>query len=237
MINIIVNTGRYMDYYDAMEKDDFIVVRHDIEFSIERAYKLALLESEHKFYTSYFVQLANNTYNALSQRNLDLLKAIASLGHHIGLHYNAASISDLGEIQDGIILQADILSAFLDIRIDRFSFHRPSPMVLKSNMMISGLINVYSKEFFTFTEDVSTLSVNDVQYLSDSNHQWKYGQPTSEWINRHQKLQCLFHPLSWSEYGFNHIDCFKLLTQEKHTELITSINDEWKYFHLLEGKL
>ena len=56
-------------------------MRHDIEFSIERAYNLSLVESENGFYSTYFVQITNNFYNAFSLKNMILLKQMIDNGH------------------------------------------------------------------------------------------------------------------------------------------------------------
>ena len=74
IISDIKETGKYCDYSNAIDKDEFILMRHDIEFSIERAYNLSLVESENGFYSTYFVQITNNFYNAFSLKNMILLK-------------------------------------------------------------------------------------------------------------------------------------------------------------------
>lgn len=45
-------------------------MRHNVEFSMERAYKLALLENENNLVSTYFFQLTNNSYNVLVQKFL-----------------------------------------------------------------------------------------------------------------------------------------------------------------------
>ena len=48
------------------EMDKFCVLRHDIEFSVDRAYELAKIEKDLGVVSTYTVQVRNNTYNALS---------------------------------------------------------------------------------------------------------------------------------------------------------------------------
>ena len=237
LMSIIRETGRYMDFRAALGKDEFIVARHDIEFSIERAHDLAELEAGQGFHTSYLVQLTNNAYNPFSKKNLDMLKSIVSMGHNVGLHYHTNGQEDVEVIRKEIKEQAEILSSFLCAPVDRFSFHRPPAALLRHGIKVEGLLNTYSKEFFTYTDDIASLKPTDVHYLSDSNHQWKFGQPTKEWIDAHKKIQCLFHPLSWTRNGSTHVGCFKSLVEEKRAVFIETIKNEWKYFHLLEGEL
>ncbi len=237
IIKNIVETGRYMDYAEALNADEFIVMRHDIEFSVDRAYNLAKIESECNFTSSYLVQITNNAYNALSKKNVDYLREMLNMGHKIGLHYHRNGISDIARIKEDIIFQAQVLSEFLGIGIDRFSFHRPEAEHLKVDISIDGMINCYGSYFFTYTEDASTVDKSKVKYIADSNHQWKYGLPNEEYFSEYPKIQILTHPLSWTEYGTNHLDCFKGIANEKSEEFIKTIQNEWKIFYMLEGKL
>ena len=68
-----------LDYQDINTKtESYCVIRHDIEFSLERAYQLAVIENELGISTSYFIQLNNNVYNGLSFKNINIFLQIAS---------------------------------------------------------------------------------------------------------------------------------------------------------------
>ena len=89
IINLIKSNLPIIDYSEVTsDTKKFCVIRHDIEFSIDRALELALIESELGISTTYTVQLRNNTYNALSEKNIALIHKIKDLGHNIGLHQN-----------------------------------------------------------------------------------------------------------------------------------------------------
>ena len=82
ILNIVRDNLPIIDF--SLVKDDtksFCVIRHDIEFSIERAHKLAVLENNIGINSTFTVQLRNNTYNALSEKNIELVKDIYSMGH------------------------------------------------------------------------------------------------------------------------------------------------------------
>ena len=89
IINLIKNNLPILDFtkVDKTTKK-FCVLRHDIEFSIDRAHELAKVEKELGVTSTYTVQLRNNTYNALSEKNIGLIRKIKDLGHNIGLHQN-----------------------------------------------------------------------------------------------------------------------------------------------------
>ena len=55
---------------------EFCVIRHDVEYSIDRAYNLAKLEETMGVKTTYLIQIRNNCYNALSVKNIPILHEI-----------------------------------------------------------------------------------------------------------------------------------------------------------------
>lgn len=240
LLTDIKSTGRYCDYSDVVKdgRDAYLILRHDIEFSIDRAYGLARVEAEEGIASSYFVQITNNAYNAFSKKNVEMLRDMHRSGHHIGLHYHRSSAEGPDELKADILRQSRILSEMLDIHVDRFSFHRPTREHLAADIQIDGLINAYGNRFFVLTDDPSDNLA--VKYIADSNHQWKYlgGATLSrQLLLRFDRIQLLIHPLSWSAQGANHLNNFQLIVQEKHDELIRTIEEEWKLFDLLRGKL
>lgn len=233
----IIATGKYCDYRDVLEqkKEDFFVLRHDIEFSIDRAFQMAEVEAEEGISSSYFVQITNNAYNPFSKKNVEILKKINAMGHHLGLHYHRGNTVSVEKVIKDVQFQAEILSKMIDVEIDRFSFHRPLKEHLEANISIPGLINTYGSQFFVLTDNPDdNLSI---KYIADSNHQWKYGKATYDYFNKFKRIQLLIHPLSWSEEGADHLNNFKMIMQEKHDEMVQTIEMEWKYFDLLRGKL
>lgn len=241
LLRAIKDTGKYCDYSDviAEDRDSFLVLRHDIEFSIDRAYRLSEIETEAGISSSYFVQITNNAYNAFSEKNRKLFREMHENGHFIGLHYHLGGVENSLEIiKEEICRQSKILSEILDVPVNRFSLHRPRGEHLAANMQIGGLINTYDRRFFTFTDD--PLASLDVKYIADSNHQWKYiGENTlnQEYLCRFDKIQLLIHPLSWSEGGAEHVENFQMLVQEKRDEFVATIEGEWKIFDMLSGKI
>ena len=75
-----------------------------------------------------------------------------------------------------------------------------------------------------------------VKYIADSNHQWKYGKPSPEYFSKFARVQILIHPLSWTQEGSDHVECFRVLADEKRTEFIETVKNEWKIFLDAGGK-
>ncbi len=237
ILNDIKATEMYCDYKDVIEQDrqKYFVLRHDIEFSVDRAYHLSKIEKEEGIFSSYFIQITNNAYNAFSAKNIKMLQEMEADGHHIGLHYHRNGVEDIEELKKDIAYQAEVLAKMANVKIDRFSFHRPLREHLAANIEIPGLINTYGTRFFVLTDETDKPLA--VKYIADSNHQWKYGTADKEYFKQFDKIQLLIHPLSWSEEGAEHVENFQMIVQEKHDELVETIEGEWKIFDLLRGKL
>ena len=75
IITLVKHNLPIMDFSEVSDDvDSFCVLRHDIEFSIDRALEMARIEHEDlNVHSTYTVQLRNNTYNALSQKNIEAI--------------------------------------------------------------------------------------------------------------------------------------------------------------------
>lgn len=230
IIRIIQSTNRACDYKDALGKDEFIIMRHDVEYSVKRAYELAKVETSMDFHSTFFFQWTNNSYNLLSKRNQEMIRDMHERGQHIGLHFALNGLTDMEQVRMQIKKEIDLLSNMLDFQITEFSVHRPSPDVLRANIKLPGIINAYQDEFFTFAENVTDSSELAVKYMSDANHIWRYGYPNEENILNNKKVQILVHPFAWTKEGYDNFDNYRYLVREKYEELIDSVDSECKDF-------
>lgn len=230
IIRIIKSTDRYVSYKEAINRDNFILMRHDVEYSVERAYNLSKVEDSMDFTSTYFFQWTNNSYNILSRKNMDMVKDMHERGHIIGLHYALNGMTDMELVRKQIVKEINILSEMFGFKVDTFSVHRPSKDILRENIKLPGILNAYQDDFFTFAENVTEDTPVAVKYLSDANHIWRYGYPDEKNILGHDKVQILTHPFAWTKTGYDNFDNYKTLVKEKTEEVIHSIDNECKDF-------
>ena len=138
ILRLIQETGLQADYKEALKRDKFIIMRHDVEYSVERAYALSKVERSMDFTSTYFFQWTNNSYNILSRRNMDMIKDMHERGHQIGLHFALNGMTDMEQIRKQIVKEMHILSDMFGFEIDTFSVHRPSKDVLRENIKLPG---------------------------------------------------------------------------------------------------
>ncbi len=231
----ILNTKRLCDYADVLDgrAPEFILLRHDVEFSPYRAYGLGKLEEKLGIASTFFFQVTNNAYNVLSAKNKDYIKALSDMGHHIGLHFHLNGMKDLMQIEKQIQYELMLLSDYLALPIDRFSFHRPCPAVLKHTVNIPGVINAYAPKYFTYFEEGAAKPADMVKYIADSKSCWQYTAPYSypceQFFIDFRRVQILCHPYTWTDTGYDTLRNLQTLIEEKRTEFIDTLNCETKY--------
>lgn len=238
IIKLVKESGRAANFREALTMDRFIIVRHDVEFSVDRAYAISLLESGLDFTSTFFFQWTNNAYNILSKRNMDKIKRMHDNGHKIGLHYAVCGLTDMEQIKAQISKEMRVLSEMFEFEITEFSIHRPSAALLKENIHLPGALNAYQDDFFTFAENVTVDTPLGVRYFSDAQHRWNYGlTPDRETLAKYDRIQILTHPYSWTEEGYDNLENFRYLVKERNAELLDTIDSECRHFAAVRNSL
>ena len=175
-------------FYDELGSfETEIMIRHDIDFSLEKALEIAILEYELKVKSTFFLLIGSPFYNIHDKRSKYIIKRIVSLGHKIGLHFDQTVYEDMSieSIMSNTLEEIKILSIAVGSNINVVSFHRPSKYLLDSNIMYpNGIINTYSEKFF-----------KEVTYISDSRMNWKKNPFSILSDLEHKKVQLLMHPI------------------------------------------
>ncbi len=168
--------------------DKRIYLRHDLDFSLELAHSFALREWQQDIKATYFVMLETEAYSA--RENCQKLHDIIAMGHEIGLHY---VYENHANHEEKIIFQAKRLSDIVGQKIRVFSVHRPASLSQKGidvkTLEVPHLFNTYHLDFF-----------RQDQYISDSNHFWRCGDPARILENFClEMIQILIHPIWWTD--------------------------------------
>lgn len=181
--------------YDNPGDDQHVLWRHDIDYSVHRAVRLAELEAERGLVATYFFWIRAPYYNVLEPAIKDCAAKILKLGHRIGLHFDIQGYGDTQwsyeKLDARIRREADFLGDEFNTEIGVVSFHDPENGGLLSfdAERIGGLVNAYAARFKT-----------EYGYCSDSNGYWRF-KPIPDVIKsgEHKKLQVLTHPAWWTK--------------------------------------
>ena len=217
--------SRIVDFFEV-DNNDFVLIRHDVEFSVERALGIAYLDAKWSIPSSFLFQVKSNAYNPLSTFNSENIRKICDLDCHVGLHLYVSHIEagNWKKLEEELINQKNIFELITDRPCDRFSFHRPPKWVFeRRDGYIAGILNMYGKSFFEFDSNPKT-----IKYLADSQHRFQYGHPLNDY--RQKKIQILLHPDEWSVDGLNTEKNFRALESKHMLQFYKTLDSESKHF-------
>jgi hypothetical protein len=192
ILKIADNNYRFVFYNNIPIGSKFVLWRHDLDFSINRAYELGKIEKEQNVYSTYFINPHSEFYNPFEMGQSDLINKILDMGHKLGLHFDAAyyDVSSEKQLNQLVTQEANLLGNAFCVRPEVFSFHNPTEFLLTcENDHYGGLINTYSKWF-----------KENVPYCSDSNGYWRFRRLQDVLEEATDScLQILTHPGWWQD--------------------------------------
>ena len=161
-----------------------VILRHDVDFSLDMAVKMASIEKELGVLSTYYFLLASDSYNLLSKNNSDSIEFIKDMGHSVGLHFDPTAYTDE---KSGFEAELAIFERYFG-EVLSMSFHRPSKSVLEGiDWLPDRILGAYQAKFF-----------NDITYISDSQGAFRFGHPFEHEAFTHlRNIQLLIHPIWW----------------------------------------
>ena len=118
---------RFADFADTPLRGD-LILRHDVDLSLDAALRLAELEAEEGASATYFLMTESVFYNLASSEGVAAIARLRELGHRVGLH-------------------AVYPRAVLDERFDPvIAWHNPDPEYMTAP--VAGAINVMQEGYF-----------------------------------------------------------------------------------------
>jgi len=185
---------RFAGFSEVGASDRHVLWRHDVDFSVHRALRLAQIEHEKGIQSTFFFMLNSLFYNLAEPEVLDRARKILALGHHLGLHLNPSlrvdEELDLKAIEQMVKRDSDRLTGLLGQAPVAVSFHNPDVGNLLSfdQLQLGGLVNTYSSDLR-----------EDYAYCSDSNGYWRFTPlPDLLTSGEHKKIHVLTHPGWWT---------------------------------------
>jgi hypothetical protein len=188
MLNLLGKSGYTIaNFATANPKAKHLIIRHDIDFDLQAALKMAEAEAKNGYEATYFVLLTSEFYNPLSKQNRGSIETILSFGHNVGLHFDT-SLYEETSLSTAAGLECSSLEQLIGRRVDAISMHRPPSKLIGENVNFAGRLNTYSPYF-----------TKEMGYCSDSRGAWHYGPPFDNNAYQNGKaLQLLTHPIWWT---------------------------------------
>jgi hypothetical protein len=165
-------TGGYrFGFFDHEPAPGDLLLRHDVDLSLDAAVTLAVLEAEAGAHATYFLMTQSVFYNLGSPEGEHALVRLRELGHRVGLHAVYPRLE-------------------LDDRFDPVvAWHNPDPEFMREPL--DGAVNVMQPEYF---DPDHYRSDSNQHWRSGCPHEELTGG-SFEW------LQLLTHPEIWAYPG------------------------------------
>jgi|SaaInlStandDraft_3_1057020.scaffolds.fasta_scaffold22016_1 hypothetical protein len=169
-----------------------LILRHDIDMSLDAALAIGAIEMELGVSSTYFVLLGSEMYNIFSPSSKYILESLMKMGHKIGLHFDASQYeNNFSSLDKAAQQECTLLENLIESSIKIISFHRPSQRFLGLDSKLAGRIHTYQPYFF-----------KDMGYCSDSRGAWYHGNPLqNNSVKNKSALQLLTHPIWWQDNG------------------------------------
>jgi hypothetical protein len=198
-----------------------LILRHDVDFSLDRALALAELEQGLGVQATYFIMVSNPFYNALAPRSRRLLARIVELGHEIGLHWDSSTYPTSEE--DAALhfcREIELLGAAAGVRIRCASQHIP---------INTPLFNFDAHiEFEAYSERL----MSRYRYVSDSSMVWR-GPTPLELLEEGADLYFLAHPIWWTTAGTSQYGKFQYALGEIQARISDEMAEEMDFIHMI----
>lgn len=207
------------DYHNDQVYKKSVILRHDVDNSLEKALAFSQYEQQLGVKSTYFVLLTSNFYNIASQKSRSILKQIQGMGHEIGLHFDEIVY---GELEKESLIQcvekeAEIMRQLTGLEISTVSMHRPSKQTLENDYVFPTLINSYSQKYF-----------KSYKYLSDSRSHWRENVLEIIESNAFDQLHILTHPFWYNEEEQSMKACIKDFIGSANRERYDDMNENFR---------
>ena len=181
-------------FNDLSSEYNQLIIRHDIDFDCEFAYKIAKIEDNLGVKSTYFFMLNNPTYNLFAEKNKTYVRKIQKLGHKVSIHFD----SKVGDLKKEI----DIFESFFETEVEIVSFHRPNLELLDE----IHIEHTYLPKYF-----------KHIKYFADSRGEFRFGHPLkSKEFEKCRSIHLLIHPVWWMSDKKDIIDILENIIDRNH---------------------
>ena len=191
LLQSFLDAGYEARLFDALDPAAaHVVLRHDIDFSMEAAVRMGRIEADLGVRAHYYVLLRTEFYNLAGPQDWGRLQALVEMGHDVGLHFDASQYEqDRVTLEAAALRECRVLETLTGCDVTSISFHRPAKALQNLAGQFAGRSHAYEPRFF-----------NDIAYVADSRGLFRYGHPLDHpaFAARHP-MQLLTHPIWWGE--------------------------------------
>jgi hypothetical protein len=177
------------EFKNADPNQPHLILRHDVDMSLEEAVTIGQLEATMGVRATYFVLVRSELYSPFTLAAAGAISELRRFGHEVGLHLDASLYPpSLADLEAAAARECRILEEIVGASVTVISFHRPAGPMLSVGERLAGRIHAYAPRFF-----------REMGYCSDSRFGWHHGRPLDHPVVAQRRgLQLLTHPIWWT---------------------------------------
>jgi hypothetical protein len=181
-----VEAGGYRyAFFEGQPREGDVILRHDVDLSLDAALRLAELEADAGAVSTYFLMTGSVFYNLASAEGEEALARLRALGHRVGLHAVYPRLE-------------------LDVRFDPVvAWHNPDPAYMCAP--VEGALNVMEPPWF----DPETYRSDSNQHWRSGCPHEELREHVFPW------LQLLTHPEIWVYPGARMGETMRAMLEEE----------------------
>ena len=183
LLQRLLDAGRTFVGFD--DREDGVVIHHDVELSPRRALAMARLETTFRIGSTYCVPLDSPMYDASTVAFERFVRTLSQLGHDVGLQFDPAAHwmdpPTEDELRERIDAERAVLRRLIGHPVDVVSFRNPTERL--RTLELPGGINACCPP------------ADDPSYRCVDDREWRNGDPFTNGIPARFRL--LVHPGLW----------------------------------------
>ena len=161
-----------------------IILRHDIDFETNYAYKIGILEKKNNIISNFFFLMKDDVYDLYSEETEFCINKLKEMGHSIGVHFNIKYYKNKSNFKKKIINDIKFFLKYYSIKKLIISEHQPRLNNYKK-FEIKSEFNSYNNQVMKY-----------FNYYSDSSMKLDFQKLQAE-IENKNNIQFLTHPIWW----------------------------------------
>lgn len=218
-LNFLKENGNVTSFNKIDRSRKTIILRHDIDLSVEDAYELAQIEKREQVSSTFFFLTNSHFYNLFSEINQSKLKWLVDNGFEIGLHFDPMFYGNvsMSQLEKYVTMECDLIYHITGKPVESISLHNPS--IHNTFPLFKNYINAYDSEYFS-----------EETYLSDSCMDFRNNNPyTFVEQNSSDLIQILLHPCHYQSKAPKMIDILEKTVFDYSKELDEMMKESRQY--------
>ena len=172
-------------------KPPYLILRHDVDLSIEASARMAEIEYELGVKSTYCVLFSSKHYNLYEEKTLKHLRSIIKMGHEVALHYDL-EVYNLYDQKLETVLAHELkaLELLTGHPVNSIAMHQPWREPLDPFENVSNIVNSANPQLAEL-------------YVTDSYRAWYMEYLLKLFSLKYDKVQLVIHASLWTDKPTN----------------------------------